>query len=243
MWVIVTCENRAGCQQTLDSAGDLPGINLVVVNGGSDDYDNLKLPKGWEIIRTSETRGFNEVLNSVFNYWPDEEYYGVIPDNCIIQSTSWDEKMKESSKGRYVASCDDGNEQPFPFTGIRIWPGSLLRKIGFWGLPKLHTSGFDEAWIKIAWDVVLFERCLDVKIGYLPRPKGLMDREAESHLLADKEVFDSWRINEYYKAFRKLQFGGDKWHGKTNFIDGDEDAKNQQTDTIAQEDGNGRQAL
>ena len=245
MWVIVTCDNKDVCQQTLNSAGEVEGNNLVVVNGGSDDYEGLVVPKGWEVLRVSETKGYHEILNSIFNLFPDEAYYGVIPENVIVQSVDWDEKIKSYSKNRYIVNCDDGNMESFPFTGMRIWPGDLVRKIGYWGIPNLHTAGFDQGWIKIAWDVVLFERCLDVKLAYIPKLPSNMDTEAEKYKEQDKEVFDSWRKTEYYKTFRKLQFGGDKWRGRTNFTEGDKNGtiKDKQADASAQENGNGRQAL
>lgn len=227
MWVIVTCENSEACQQTLDTLWEATGNNFVIVNGGSDDYSSVVLPKGWELFRLTEIKGVCEILSNLYKLHSSEEFYGLIPDNCVVQCAEWQQKIKEIVKGKYVVSCDDGNINPFPFTGIRCWPGDLIRKVGFWGIPDIFASGFDEGWIKIAWDVVLFDRVMDVRLSYIPRKQSTMDAEIEKHREQDKETFDYWRRNEYYKIFRKLQFGGEKWHGKTNFVDGEQDGKNQ----------------
>lgn len=242
MWVMISCDNRVVCQQTLNNLEPVEK-GILIINGGLDDYVGLDVPKGWDALRLTEVRGQNEILNQILKLHPDEEYYGLIPDNCIIECVDWENKLKAISKGRYVVICNDGNTQNFPFTGVRIWPGDVIRSVEWWGLPGSFTTGFEWAWTKIAWDMVIWERAPDIKITYMPRAENQMDAEIKKHEEADKLNFDIWRKTKYYKTFRTLMFGGDKWVGRTNFPMGDDNGKETGQTSTAQEDGDIRQAL
>ncbi len=217
MWVMISSDNRAICQQTLDNLEPMEGNNLLIVNGGADDYVGINIPSGWDAIRVNDLKGINEILNMAYKLFPEEEYYGIIPDNCIIETINWEQKIKDACRGKCVVGCEDGNRDPFPFSGVIIWPGWLIRRVGWWGFPDSYSTGFEWAWIKIAWDMVLWERAPDIKVGYIPKETDQMAKEAKKHEEADKQIFDIWRRTGYYKIFRNLMFGGDKWIGRTNF--------------------------
>lgn len=245
MWIIITSDNREACQQTLRCLEPLESKNnMIIINGGSDDYLGLEIPHEWEAMRLSETKGVAEIMQMMFKLFPDEEYYGQIPDNCIIEAVGWEKRIKDACKGRLIVSLNDGNQEPFPFTGVRIWPGDFVRKIGWWGLPGLHTTYLEWAWIKIAWDLVCWERLGTMKVSYLPKKPNNMDITAKEHEQRDKETFDNWREKEYHKVFRRLFFENDKWRGRTNFPkETDNGIEEQQISSVAQENGDGRQAL
>lgn len=217
MWAIVTCDNLDSCQQTLNNIGERAGNNYVVINGGSADYLGMELPKGWEAIRFDEVKGVHEITQFLFKLHPEEEFYGLIPENCIIESVGWEEKIKELAGRRYVVSCDDGSQDAFPFSGVRYWPGEFVRKVGAWGFEGFKHNYHEVCWIKISWDVVCWDRVMSVKVSYIPKNQSVADEEAQKTQQSDKEVFENWRIREYYKIFRKLMFGGVKWIGRTNF--------------------------
>lgn len=221
MWVMVTCENRAVCQQTLNCLEPLEGKCILVINGGKDDYtgeqDGLMVPKGWDVIRFPEVKGICEIMQILYKENPDEEFYGMIPEACIIEDVNWVEKVKRLAAGRMIVSCNDNNDLPIPFTGVQYWTGDLVRKVGWWGMPELHSSCNDWMWAKIAWDMVCWERAMQIKVTYLPRMKSAMDDAIMANHAKDKETFEKWREKDYYKIFRRLFFENGKWGGRINF--------------------------
>lgn len=244
MWIMITSDNRDVCQQTLRCLEPVEGENnMIIVNGGEDDYLGLEIPAGWDAIRLSEVKGTSEIMQMMFKMFPDEEYYGQIPDNCIIESVGWEKRIKDATKGKLIVSFNDGNGEPFPFTGVRIWPGKMVRQVGWWGMPSLHTTYLEWAWIKIAWDLVCWERLGTVKVTYLPRKPNQMDIAVKEHEPKDKETFDNWREKEYHKIFRRLFFENCKWTGRTNFPKEIDNGQDEQSNPIPQENGDGGQAL
>jgi len=237
VWVMFTCENKEVCQQTLNALERLEGKNLLVINGGKDDYasdtDGLMVPPNWDVIRFPEVMGMCQIMQILFKQHPNEEFYGIIPENCIIEATGWEDKLKQLSAGRMIVSANDGNDAPIAFTGVQYWSGDLVRKVGWWGQPDLHSSCNDWMWTKIAWDMVCWDRAMQVKVTYLPRKKSAMDDAIMANHAKDKETFEKWRDKDYHRIFRRLFFETDKWGGKTRFKkDESNGQQNQQTNSV-----------
>lgn len=220
MWILITCNNLASCQQSLRSYIEKgmkePGV-LVVNGGDSSAYVDMDIPTNWEAMRLTEMQPISKILNAMYTTYPDEKFYGLLPENAVVETDGWEEIMLRFSMFYRMTDCFDGSDEPVVFGGIKVWNGDLIRKVNKWALLDVFYYGFEWSWEKLTRDFVLRVKSDTVKISYLPLEESIWTQECEKNEERDKQTFEIWRHNEYYKLFRELMFGGDRWRGKTAF--------------------------
>lgn len=147
------------------------------------DTDNMSLYEevwhkhalsGWILFPNKSTRNLRDAMNSCFEAYPHEKFYGMIADDVIPMTDQWDVKLMQAAGDKYIAWGDDtiwGSKLPtHPFIG-----GDLVRAFGWFSPPYTDRHCADFIWKDFADALGLAKYCGDVIMEHRHWQKGTAD--------------------------------------------------------------------
>jgi hypothetical protein len=213
MWLLPTYYRPEQVQLTLDSI-QKAGCHSegVVFIDGSDHpgYEQLKLPEKWSVIREKENRGVCGVLNHFFARHPNLPWYGLITDDSIVKTPSWDRILVDQATPYHIVHSADGWQAGQRIHGAVIFGGELLRALGWWAPPGLVHSYCDDAWEAIARKTGLKKFVPEVMVEHLHmwNGKAPVDRsymKAYQTFDQDALAYARWEKEELPNAIARLK--------------------------------------
>ena len=213
MWVLPTFNRPEKAQKTLDSlqqAGcQTPG--LVYIDGSINPlYQHLKIPKGWEVLKTEKNRGVCSALNDVLNRYPNCPWYGFISDDSIVRTPKWDQLLLSQADDFSIVHSADGWQANRRIHGAVLFGGELIRALGWW-VPRGITHCFcDDVWEMIAEACDLRRYVPDVLVEHLHFWNGKTDLDssyikAYETFDADKKAFLKWKETDFEDAIKRVR--------------------------------------
>lgn len=123
----------------------LTPVICILDESDAETYAKLIWPESWSFSYT-KTKGPNAILNEYFEAHPNEKFYGVIADDCIIRTPGALEELEAQARTYFIAYGDDkawGSQIPtHPCIG-----GDLLRSLGWWAHPEFSHNCADKVWL------------------------------------------------------------------------------------------------
>lgn len=158
--ILFPTRNRAWALTRFIEQYQLTGATLpvcVIV-----DEDNLghyeeawkEAPAGWILFPNKKIRDLNGAMNSAFEAFPNEPFYGMVADDVVPTTYAWDIKLSEACKPHYIVWGDDGiwgshrgkpDLPTHPFIG-----GDLVRAWGWFSPPYTNRHCADFIWMDFA---------------------------------------------------------------------------------------------
>jgi len=109
-----------------------------------DYYPHLEGLDAWCVLDDTNN-GIAGRMNDFFEKNPDKEYYAIIGDDVVPETTEWDQRMKEACLPDKICWAHDGIQNgglpTHPFIG-----GDLVRSLGWIAHPKLKHMYVDNVW-------------------------------------------------------------------------------------------------
>jgi hypothetical protein len=198
-WILPTFGRPCRCQQTLNSIAECGASSGIVWIDGDPDpaYDDLRLPDGWEAIRSVTNVGVCGVLNLVLQIRPNEPQYGFISDDSLVKTPGWSDALVHAAGRNGFAHSADGWHNERRMHGAVAFGGDLLRALGFWAPPGLKHSFVDDAWERLARALENSAYCPQIVVEHKHRDNGKAGddatyRKAYDSFDHDRRTFELW---------------------------------------------------
>lgn len=125
--IILPSRGRPTALQRFFDQGKPQVVGTVILDAGdSQKYDKVVYPDHWRVI-ILQRQPICQIFNQIFEFFPDEPFYGLMGDDIVPETSGWDLKLKEAAGSKYIAWGDDGiNQKPtHPFIGGDLGSGSV----------------------------------------------------------------------------------------------------------------------
>ena len=187
-----------------------PGV--VIVNGPQriDEYRRMRLPQSWVMIELPENIGICGGLNHAFRRFPFEKWYGLVCDDELVFTKGFDKTLIDAAGRWGVAHGNDGWRAAYRLWTYVVYPGDLLRTVGYWSPPGLFHWYFDDTWEEIAREFGLKRFCQDVKTEHEHTDNGKVSIDetyavGRSRADHDKARFERWKSEEWPTIRERLK--------------------------------------
>jgi len=184
------------------------------------EYDAIHLPENWlKTVGPRHPNRCNGCVAEMFALFPREPVYGLLADDLIPRTESWDRALIEAAGPDRLAYGDDGlhgqNLATHPVIG-----GELARTIGWLVLPTVLHSFVDTALFAIAHRSGRLVYLPDVKLEHMHplakgddgKPKAEMDevyRFPETYI-QDQAAFYKWQGADLRPIVERIRARFDK---------------------------------
>lgn len=116
-----------------------------------EKYSNLKMPEGWEIIKTKAVK----MGDKIREVWPEVKKRGwtavnLLNDDHVIKTKHWDKKLLSKLDGTNFVTCQDNWMSPRKAAGATVWSMPLLEAVGF----PIYPSGMKHLFIDDLWETI-----------------------------------------------------------------------------------------
>ena len=129
------------------------------------EYEKLDLPETWDVHVGPECAAAG-AMRWAFDRWPNEDFYGFLGDDIILQTPGWDLSLSNGAGRWGNAYPDDGiqgrNLATHPTVG-----GDLVRALGWWALPGVIHCFVDTALMYVAQRIGTLRYYPGVKFDHL----------------------------------------------------------------------------
>jgi hypothetical protein len=133
----------------IETQTSTPG--LLLIDEGDYEWNEtkylaLELPEGWK-IQITKARGMGGKVREIWPLIRDHSFVGLIGDDNICKTQSWDKRLIRQLTGKNFISCNDNYQAPARSAGCTIWSMPLLECVG-WPIfpPQLEHLGIDDCW-------------------------------------------------------------------------------------------------
>jgi len=176
-----------------------PGI-ILVQHDEVSDYGRLELPDGWRLVST-QSQQMGDKIREASGLYMKLDWVGILTDDLVPETHGWDRILvEEAVGGRHIASCADGTNQMPRRMGAAVWPGELLRAVGY-----LHPRGFNHLYFDDVWEMLgratgCWKERLDVMVRHLhPFLTGVEDDThrttySDANWIHDRQAFEDWKL-------------------------------------------------
>jgi len=238
MWLMTTKNRPKAAEQTLQACWDTgmrqPGI--VYVDGPDHkQYDNIKLPDNWEMVKWVDVGGIGNLAGSkqyVFENYPDERVYGWVSDDNIPITPEWSYIIEDRADPWFLVHCrdmwlseNDDTRKPLEETrnlgGGICWGGDLVRCVGWWAPPGIIQGSIDWTWTSMVGDTPLGVYLHDVIVRHDnwrtgKREKDDNDNVKKPHVLKDIAYISVFRQSKEFATIKERVYRGHlNWKAKT----------------------------
>lgn len=200
MWMIPT-RGRPEDMAALINAATSTGSPRAAVMIDQDDpapYNSIGWPPGWHVHYALDHLELAGALNRLFEFYPDEPFYGVLADHARPRTPGWDKTVAEAAGDWNIAYTDDGwlhgRRQDDPsrprICGAIALGGKLVRAAGWLIYPKLVHLYVDDVWEAIGEDLGLLK--------YLPHVLSAVDRPETTGRPRDENHARVWRGRRFH---------------------------------------------
>ena len=196
-------------------ACDVSTHGRLIVNGMVDEeaYRSIVLPDQWEIEVLPQNIGVCGAMAKMFRDYPTEDCYSLICDDEFVETTGFD-KILIGSAGRWgISHGNDRQMTDQPCEWLHTYAtygGDLVRAVGWWPLPGLWHSGFDNTWQVIAKEFGLRRYCRDVLTTHVNTWNGTATEDetyriGRSPAETDMARFHQWKEIEWPSLRNRLK--------------------------------------
>lgn len=153
MWILASRGRPENMQRFINhwhatNASSKVYVRLDECDPMIDDYKKIIYPDHFVIVIDSRAR-LGKAMNEMLKNFPDEPWYGLLADDLIPVTKSWDIELINAAGTKFIAQCNDLSSKPLncchPCVG-----GDLVRFVGWFGLPNCQHYGVEEPWKKLA---------------------------------------------------------------------------------------------
>ena len=164
-----------------------------------------------DLISVSTEGPTTELINTIYESFPDYEFYSVTNDDFIYHTYDWDNILMCHLKSPGIAYGDDGmNKSALPTTSIIS--GALVRALGWLQFPGADYLFGDTAWGVIGRKLNILHYIDSVKIEHLHycNNKAEMDgvyakTNNKARYALDGEHFKHWLVTECGRDIERLR--------------------------------------
>ena len=157
------------------------------------EYRALALPDTWRLA-VGPRKGLAAIYNDIFAAAPAEDFYGLLADDLVPETTVWGRTLTREAGRDGLAFGDDG------INGGRlathpVLGGDLVRRTGWLALPGLDRLFIDTVWTQIARAAGVLRYRPDVKVTHwhFSNGRALMDRTYRKPRSAeDRAIYQAW---------------------------------------------------
>ena len=192
-------------------------VNVVLDEADAHNYESVDLPSHFKVICAPKGMRLGEIYNTIFDTFPDEDFYGMVSDDCVPETDEWDVKLRDACLPDLVAWPSDGfvnGKMPtLPFFG-----GDLVRKLGFWSPGDMKHWYTDNAWADIAYGLGKAVYRDDIKLIHHHPVNGNAENDAtyinQPNHAIDKVAYDSWKRNSLPSIIERMkaQISDEEYH-------------------------------
>lgn len=210
MFFVPTYKRPDRCQRLLDSISSAsPSTGMVIVHGHDFSYDQLRLPPKWGMTYIERKRpGCCEPFEWAFHTYRNLDWYGIIDDDMIVRSESFQEPLVAAAGFWGLSHSNDGSGRQ-RMHGAVVYGGDLVRTVGWWAPPGLQHAYFDDAWEKIGAGLNNRVRLADVMVEHMHWAYGKADVDeaynSKPDIHADYRVWQQIEHSEVENAIRKVR--------------------------------------
>lgn len=200
MWVLPTRSRPDSCLRFINAWKDTSASTPVYVRLDLDDpeIESLKkLPWPTEFnIFIAPRRGLSPSMNEVFEFYPDEPWYGLLADDLLPQTPLWDQALIDAAGTLNISYPNDQGNNPdlptHPCVG-----GDLVRKIGWFGFPPCGHYFVDTVWQFIGTQLENIQRLDNVVVEHMHYSVGKSEidqnyQESNQKWKHDKRAYRDW---------------------------------------------------
>jgi len=183
-------------------------IHVIVDAQDGYSYNDIEVPAHWKKLSVPTGTSLGGIFEKVFSKYPDEDYYAMVADDVVPETSGWDIIMAEVCQPDKIVWGFDGlqneNLPVHPFIG-----GKLVRKLGWWAAPGLKHWFVDNVWKALADNLNCGVFLPQVKMMHLHYVNGRaqMDRtyrEQPSHI-ADQVVYEEFMKNKFPVIIERIK--------------------------------------
>lgn len=212
MWVLATRSRPDNCRRFIQAWSDTKASTSVLLRFDQCDpaleqLINLDWPQNFQ-IRIGSRIGLSGSINELFELYPNESWYGMLADDLLPRTMTWDLSLIESCGNWSISYAND--------LGARDWPthpcvgGDLVRAIGWFGLPVCHHYFTDTVWKYLGENLNIIHRLDNVVVEHLHYSlgKSAMDQvyqQSNDHYASDKRAFAHWCRQQGPAVIEKLR--------------------------------------
>lgn len=172
------------------------------------DYSQIKLPLHWKKVGVPNGTRLGSIYNIIFKTYPNEDFYGMVSDDCEPQTECWDVKLRDACIPDLIAWPNDGfinaKMPTFAFLG-----GDLVRKLGFWSPGDMQHWYTDNAWADIAYGLNKAVYRDDIKLIHLHPVNGNAENDKtynnQPNASVDKLAYDSWKRFSFPSLIERMK--------------------------------------
>jgi hypothetical protein len=156
-------------------------------------------PPGWE-FKLVPAKCYGDALRAIWPQVKDMGWVGLVSDDLVPASGSWDVKLIGQLQGWNFVSSNDGWQAPGRMHGATCWSGDLLRAVGWLFPPELRHIFHDDVWETLGRETGTWSTRMDIMVKHLHEALGgvigpTMDRNSAlwKH---DEAVYKTWLEND-----------------------------------------------
>jgi len=176
-----------------------PGV-LWLDDDDSHNYDSIEIPKNWQKIVSPRMSGLGDMTNKFYELFPNEPWYGLIGDDVLPKTASWDKILVEAAGKDNLAWADDGmhggNYAVHPVIGA-----DLVKKLGFLGLAGAKRLYIDNALFEFAKRNGALKYVPYVKLEHLHFSNG--KSQIDETYIKDSHFEDEIIYNNFLRTLNK----------------------------------------
>lgn len=186
------------------TGGTLP-IWVILDANDAYRYVDVELPTHWRRLSVPCGTPLGGIFAKLFKKYPNEDYYGMVADDIVPETSGWDVIMADLCKpDKIVWACDGIQNEKLPvhpFIG-----GDLVRKLGWWAAPTLKHWFVDNVWGNLAQSLGCGVYLPQVKMTHYHYINGLAGldrtyREQPDHVVDERNYLKF--MNEQFSEIIK----------------------------------------
>lgn len=212
MWVFATRSRINNCKRFIDAWNQTNASTKVYVRLDQDDPDldsikNLPWPSTFEIHVGPRAR-IGPAMQEMFEFYPNEPWYGVLADDVIPQTMHWDQLLIEAAGTNSISCANEVHEKRVRICHPCVG-GDLVRLVGCFAIPTVKHFGTDTLWESIHHCCGLNNRLDHVILEHAHFNFGQSELDqtyVESQALRqqDKRAYKAWMNENFDNILQKV---------------------------------------
>jgi len=231
--MLVPSLNRSGLMEEylktyVETEATMPGLILVDEQDPQlDQYKDLELPKGWEIVVTKAVL-MGDKIREVWSRIIDLDYVALTNDDHKYRTKHWDRTIISQIRGYNVVATNDGPTPDKPWNapkriaGAICFSGPILRTLGWMFPPGLQHLYSDDAWAYLFGQAECCNILMDVCVEHDHAYKDASKRDSTFEKVngdadwangvpkgglwdADRAAYTAWLQSDAPKDLQKIK--------------------------------------